>query len=75
MTTINDLEQINAEAMMTLSEIGFARYEHFLSEQMDTGKLGSMLRMTLKSFISDWNHRETDLSHRIKVAPMYKHMA
>lgn len=75
MTTINDLDQINAEAMMTLSEIGFARYERFLSEQMDTGKLGSMLRMTLKSFISDWNHRETDLSHRIKVAPLYKPMA
>lgn len=75
MTTINDLDQINAMAMMTLSEIGFARYERFLSEQMDTGKLGSMLRMTLKSFISDWNHRETDLSHRIKCAPMYKPMA
>ena len=75
MTTINDLDQINAEAMMTLSEIGFARYERFLSEQMETGKLGSMLRMTLKSFISDWNHRETDLANRIKYAPMYKPMA
>lgn len=48
MTTINDLDQINAEAMMTLSEIGFARYERFLSERMEIGKLGSMLRMTLK---------------------------
>lgn len=75
MTTINDLDQINAEAMMTLSEIGFARYERFLSEQMETGKLGSMLRMTLKSFISDWNHRETDPANRIKCAPMYKPMA
>lgn len=75
MTTINDLEQINAEAMMTLSEIGFARYERFLSEKMETGKLGSMLRMTLKSFISDWNHRETDLANRIKCAPMYKPMS
>lgn len=75
MTTIHDLDQINAEAMMTLSEIGFARYERFLSEQMETGKLGSMLRMTLKSFIIDWNHRETDLANRIKCAPMYKPMA
>lgn len=61
--------------MMNLSEIGFARYERFLSEQMDTGKIGPMLRMTLKSFISDWNHRENDLANRIKVAPMYKPMA
>lgn len=75
MTTIHELDAINAEAMMTLSEIGFARYERFLSEQMDTGKLGAMLRKTLKSFISDWNHRENDLANRIKVAPMYKPMA
>lgn len=75
MTTINDLEQINAEAMMTLSEIGFARYELFLSEHLQSGKIGSMLLMTLKSFISDWNHRENDLANRIKVAPMYKPMA
>lgn len=75
MTTIHDLDQINAEAMMTLSEIGFARYERFLSEQMDAGKLGSMLRMTLKSFISDWNHRENDLANRIKCAPLYKPMS
>ena len=75
MTQISELDRINAEAMMTLSEIGFARYERFLSEHLQSGKIGSMLRMTLESFISDWNHRENDLANRIKVAPMYKPMA
>jgi hypothetical protein len=74
MTTINDLDQINAEAMMTLSEIGVARYERFLGKTLASFK-GSQARIKLKSFISDWAHRERELELRIKVAPMYKPMA
>lgn len=74
MTTIHDLDQINAEAMMTLSEIGIARYERFLGKTLASFK-GSQARIKLKSFISDWSQRENDLANRIKVAPMYKPMA
>lgn len=76
MTTINDLEQINAEAMMTLSEIGFAAYERYLYEvTVGSGGMGSMVRLKLKSWICDRSAKETELSNRIKVAPMYKPMA
>lgn len=74
MTTIHDLDQINAMAMMTLSEIGLARYERFLGKTLAETK-GSMARIKLKSFISDWAQREHELELRIKVAPMYKPMA
>lgn len=76
MTTINDLDQINAEAMMTLSEIGFAAYERYLYGVMvGNGGMGSMARLKLKSWICDRAAKEEDLSLRIKCAPMYKPMA
>lgn len=74
MTTIHDIDQINTEAMMTLSEIGMARYDRFLTKTLNAFG-GSQARIKLKSFISDWNHRETELSNRIKCAPLYKPMA
>ena len=74
MTTVNELDQINAEAMMTLSEIGFAAYERFREKALDEDK-GSMLRIKLKSWVSDRFATERDLELRIKVAPMYKAMA
>lgn len=74
MTTIHDLDQINAEAMMTLSEIGFAAYERFRDKTLAEDK-GSMLRIKLKSWLSDRFQTERDLELRIKVAPMYKAMA
>jgi hypothetical protein len=74
MATVSELDAINAQAMMTLSEIGFARYERFLNNAMECYK-GSILRSKLKSFISDWSHREQELENRIKVAPMYEPMS
>lgn len=71
MTTIHELDQINAEAMMTLSEIGFAAYERFRDKAMSEDK-GSMLRIKLKSWVSDRFATERDLELRIKVAPKYK---
>jgi hypothetical protein len=74
MTTINDIDQINAEAMMTLSEIGFAAFKKFRDKAMADEK-GAMLRIKLKSWLSDRANMEIDLSHRIKCAPMRKAMA
>jgi hypothetical protein len=74
MTTIHELDTINAEAMMTLSEIGFAAYERFRDKAMADDK-GSMLRIKLKSWVSDRFATERDLELRIKCAPMYKPMA
>lgn len=74
MTTIHELDSINAEAMMTLSEIGFAAYERFRDKTMADEK-GSMLRIKLKSWVSDRFATERDLELRIKVAPRYKAMA
>ena len=75
MTTINDLEQINAEAMMTLSETGFAAYERYFCElTAGNAGMGSMVRIKLKSWVSDRAAKEVELSHRIKVAPLYKEM-
>lgn len=74
MTTVNELDQINAEAMMTLSEIGFAAYERFREKALAEDK-GSMLRIKLKSLVSDRFATERDLELRIKVAPMRKAMA
>lgn len=71
MTTIHELDSINAEAMMTLSEIGFAAYERFRDKAMEDDK-GSMLRIKLKSWVSDRFAVERDLELRIKVAPRYK---
>lgn len=73
MTTIHDLDKINAEAIMTLSEIGLARYDRFLGQALAEHK-GSVARIKLKGFISDWSARERELENRIKVAPMYKPM-
>lgn len=74
MTTIHELDTINAEAMMTLSEIGFAAYERFRDKAMADDK-GSMLIIKLKSWVSDRFATERDLELRIKCAPMYKPMA
>jgi hypothetical protein len=74
MTTIHDIDAINAEAMMTLSEIGFAAYERFRDKAMH-GDKGSTLRIKLKSWLSDRAQTERDLELRIKCAPMYKAMA
>jgi hypothetical protein len=71
MTQISELDSINAEAMMTLSEIGFAAYERFRDKAMSEEK-GSMLRIKLKSWLSDRFATERDLELRIKVAPKYK---
>lgn len=74
MTTIHDLDQINAEAMMTLSEIGFAAFERFRDKTLADMK-GSALRITLKSWLADRFQTERELELRIKVAPMRKAMA
>ena len=74
MTTIHDLDQINAEAMMTLSELGFAAFERFRNTTVAEHK-GSVARIKLKSWLSDRAQTEIDLSHRIKCAPKYRAMA
>jgi hypothetical protein len=74
MTTVHELDAINAEAMMTLSEIGFAAYERFRDKALAEQK-GAMLRISLKSWLSDRFATERDLELRIKVAPKYKAMA
>lgn len=74
MTTINDVDKINTEAMMTLSEIGFAAYEKYRDKILKTDK-GSIFKMRLKSWLNDRAAKEVELSHRIRVAPMYKAMA
>ena len=56
MSTIHDLDKINAEAIMTLSEIGLARYDRFLGKTLAEHK-GSVARIKLKGFISDWSAR------------------
>lgn len=68
MTTINDLEQINTMAMMTMCELGYARYERFLSGMKLDDDAGDKLR----KFISDWVEKEHELELRIRVAPKYK---
>lgn len=68
MTTINDLEQINTMAMMTMCELGYARYERFLSKL----ELKDGAEDKLRQFINDWVDREHELELRIKVAPRYK---
>lgn len=70
MTTINDLDQINAMAMMTLCDTGYARYERFLS----TMKLDDDAGDKLRKFINDWVEREHELELRIRVAPMRRTM-
>jgi len=74
MTAIHDIDQINAEAMMTLSEIGFAAYERFRDKALAEDKSAG-LRIKLKSWLSDRFQTERDLELRIKVAPMRKAMA
>ncbi|MNQ55238.1 hypothetical protein D3C85_693240 [compost metagenome] len=70
MTTINDLEQINTMAMMTMCELGYARYERFLSKLELNDDAGDQLRR----FINDWVEREHELELRIRVAPMRRTM-
>jgi len=68
MTTINDLEQINTMAMMTMCELGYARYERFLSKLKLDDNAGDILR----KFIHDNVEKEHELELRIRVAPKYK---
>ena len=68
MTTINDLDQINTMAMMTMCELGYARYErYFASLDIDADAPDK-----LRKFIHDWVEREHDLELRIRVAPKRK---
>ena len=71
MTTINDLEQINTMAMMTMCELGYARYERF----RDSLQLNAEYELKLREFIHDNVDMEHELSLRIRVAPMRKAMA
>lgn len=71
MTTISDLDQINAEAMMTMCELGYARYERFRAGL----KMDDQACEKLRQFIRENADREHELELRIKVAPMYKPMA
>jgi hypothetical protein len=68
MTTINDLDQINTMAMMTMCELGYARYERFLSKLELNDEAGDKLRR----FINDCVEKEHELELRIRVAPKYK---
>lgn len=68
MTTINDLEQINTMAMMTMCELGYARYERYLASLELNDDAGDKLR----KFIHDWVEREHELELRIRVAAKYK---
>lgn len=79
MTTINDLYSIDAEAMMTLSELGFAAYERKKEATLKTWSKSpvgdSMIRIELSAWLADRANNELDLSHRIKCAPKRKAMA
>lgn len=68
MTTINDPEQINTMAMMTMCELGYARYERFLASLELNDEAGDKLRR----FIHENVDREKELELRIRVAPRYK---
>ena len=70
MTTIQTIDHINAMAMMTMCELGYARYERFLS----TMKLDDDAGDKLRKFINDWVEREHELELRIRVAPMRRTM-
>lgn len=68
MTTINDLEQINTMAMMTMCELGYARYERFRAGlNMDDEACDK-----LRQFIHYNVDKEHELELRIRVAPKYK---
>lgn len=68
MTTINDLEQINTMAMMTMCELGYARYERFRAGL----KMDYEACEKLRQFIHYNVDREHELELRIRVAPKYK---
>jgi hypothetical protein len=68
MTTINDLEQINTMAMMTMCELGYARYERFRAGL----KMDEEACDKLRQFVYSNSDMEHELELRIKVAPMYK---
>jgi len=71
MTTINDLDQINTMAMMTMCELGYARYERFRAGL----KMDDEACEKLRQFIHSNADREHELELRIKCAPMYRPMA
>ena len=68
MTTINDLEQINIMAMVTMCELGYARYERFRAGL----KMDDEACDKLRQFIHYNVDRERELELRIRVAPKYK---
>lgn len=68
MTTINDLEQINTMAMMTMCELGYARYERFRAGL----KMDDQACEKLRQFIHYNVDKEHELELRIRVAPKYK---
>lgn len=68
MTTINDLEQINTMAMMTMCELGYARYERFRAGL----KMDDEACDKLRQFVYYTADQEHDLELRIRVAPKYK---
>lgn len=68
MTTINDLEQINTMAMMTMCELGYVRYERFRAGL----KMDEEACDKLRQFIHYNVDREHELELRIRVAPKYK---
>lgn len=70
MTTINDLDQINTMAMMTMCELGYARYERFRAGL----ELNDETEDKLREFIHANADREHELELRIKVAPLYRDM-
>lgn len=71
MTTTQTIDHISAMAMMTMCELGYARYERF----RDSLQLDAETEEKLKKFVHDNADRERELELRIKVAPMYKAMA
>lgn len=68
MTTTQTIDHINAMAMMTMCELGYARYERF----RDSLQLSDETEDKLKEFIHDNVDRERELELRIRVAPKYR---
>lgn len=70
MSTIHDLDKINAEAIMTLSEIGLARYDRFLGKTLAEHK-GSVARIKLKGFVREAANMELRMGKINKLADQY----
>ena len=68
MTTTQTIDHINAMAMMTMCELGYARYERFRAGL----KMDDEACDKLRQFIHYNVDREHELELRIRVAPKYK---